>query len=264
MMRHDDAMLDSVAALALGVLPRDEAQATADHVRSCAECRALYAELRPVADVVGLAADAPDPDRLAEARRKSRIMDAVRASSPSPADVGAGTAAGTETARRTGRSWLGPALGAVAALVAIAIGIDDANVRGDREQYVARERSFTAKLADSDAARRRADSQVLALVGPGTRRYDVPQGQVATSGGRIYIAIAVPPVPRGKVYQAWTLRAGAKAVAPSITFTPDARGVAIVELPQRATGIAAVAVSVEPVGGSKAPTTTPKFIRKLS
>jgi anti-sigma-K factor RskA len=47
-------------------------------------------------------------------------------------------------------------------------------------------------------------------------------------------------------------------------LAPLASGVAIVELPVDATGLAAVAVSVEPAGGSRAPTTTPKFIRKLS
>ena len=59
-------------------------------------------------------------------------------------------------------------------------------------------------------------------------------------------------------------REGAKAVAPSITFTPSADGSAIVAVPPISAPLAAVAISVEPQGGSKAPTSTPTFIRPLS
>ena len=51
---------------------------------------------------------------------------------------------------------------------------------------------------------------------------------------------------------------------PSLTFTPNADGVAVVQLPVDADKVGVVAVSVEPDGGSKAPTTTPTFIRPLS
>jgi anti-sigma-K factor RskA len=53
-------------------------------------------------------------------------------------------------------------------------------------------------------------------------------------------------------------------MAPSVTFTPNSDGVAIVALPVDATRVGTVAVSVEPDGGSKAPTTTPTFVRPLS
>ena len=93
----------------------------------------------------------------------------------------------------------------------------------------------------------------------------MPRGLVARSNGRIIIALQrLPALPKGKVYQAWTLRRGAKAVAPSITFTPDPSGLVFVELPGSAADLAAVALSVEPMGGSKAPTTTPAFVRPLS
>jgi anti-sigma-K factor RskA len=81
---------------------------------------------------------------------------------------------------------------------------------------------------------------------------------VLTHGDRLYLAMhGLPAPPRGRVYQAWTLAKGAKSVAPSVTFTPAGGGIAVVRLPEAATTIAAVAVSVEPEGGSKQPTTTP-------
>jgi hypothetical protein len=45
-------------------------------------------------------------------------------------------------------------------------------------------------------------------------------------------------------------------MTPSVTFAPEG-GVVLVRLPQSATNVAAVAVSVEPTGGSQQPTTTP-------
>ena len=80
----------------------------------------------------------------------------------------------------------------------------------------------------------------------------------------ILLSSPLPPLPKGKVYQAWTLPKGAKAVQPSLTFSPNADGVAVVALPVDASKVGAVAVSVEPEGGSKTPTTTPTFVRPIS
>ena len=84
-------------------------------------------------------------------------------------------------------------------------------------------------------------------------------------GDRVYFALSkLPALAKGKVYQAWTLPKGATKVVPSVTFTPNADGVAVVALPVDAHGVGAVALSVEPEGGSKAPTTTPTFVRPLT
>ena len=79
-----------------------------------------------------------------------------------------------------------------------------------------------------------------------------------THGPRLYIAMHdMPMPPRGKVYQAWTLAKGAKTVAPSKTFMPATTGMTVVRLPEAATTLAAVAVSIEPEGGSRQPTSKP-------
>jgi anti-sigma-K factor RskA len=91
-----------------------------------------------------------------------------------------------------------------------------------------------------------------------SKHYEGTEGEVVTRGSRLYIAMHdLPALPHGKVYQAWTLPKGAKAVEPSVTFVPDSRGVAIVAVPADARITTLVAVSVEPDGGSKAPTTKP-------
>ena len=52
-------------------------------------------------------------------------------------------------------------------------------------------------------------------------------------------------------------------MAPSMTFMPSDRDETIVRLPESAETVAAVAVSVEPAGGSKQPTTKPIGIATL-
>ncbi len=243
MRPHDDALLDSVAVLALGALPEPEAREAAAHVRSCEVCRVLYAELRPVADLVGLSAPAGATDELTSARMKARLLSVVRSAAPAALAPAAVRDSGR---RRSSAAWFGAA---AAVLLAALIGADDVAVR--------------ARAHDSVAVRQSDVAALTALLAPG-RHFGVPQGEVFTHDGHVYIAMHVPAAPSGKVYQAWTLAKGAKAVAPSVTFVPAADGVAFVELPVDAAGLAAVAVSIEPAGGSKAPTSTPKFVRKLS
>lgn len=71
------------------------------------------------------------------------------------------------------------------------------------------------------------------------------------------VAHGLRALPSGKVYQMWTLAKGAAKVAPSVTFVPDSAGNAQVVVPADPATTAATAISVEPVGGSKQPTTKP-------
>ncbi len=80
----------------------------------------------------------------------------------------------------------------------------------------------------------------------------------SSSNHRIYVlAHGLPPLPSGKVYQMWTLARGATKVAPSVTFVPDKTGNALVTVPADPATTAETAISVEPAGGSKQPTTKP-------
>lgn len=78
------------------------------------------------------------------------------------------------------------------------------------------------------------------------------------SGHRIYVvAHGLPPLPSGKVYQMWTLAKGATNVEPSVTFVPDSAGNALIPVSANPSTTAEAAISVEPLGGSKQPTSKP-------
>ncbi|MBV9719955.1 MAG: anti-sigma factor [Candidatus Eremiobacteraeota bacterium] len=230
MMSHDE-MLDNVAAYALGVLSPAQAAMTARHLETCEQCREEYRFLRPAVTAIAYSAQAEGAQAPAipSALLKARIMKQVRATTPR---------------RFPMHVW--PAYAVAAACLALAIIAGAADFR------------LNARL-DRDRAQLAAQAAVMAdLSAPDSQRYAFAGGQVFTRGERLYIAMHdLPQPPRGRVYQAWTLAKGAKTVAPSLTFLPAAGRVAIVKLPQNATNVAAVAVSVEPVGGSKQPTTKP-------
>jgi Anti-sigma-K factor rskA len=88
--------------------------------------------------------------------------------------------------------------------------------------------------------------------------YAIGNGDVITRGSRIYLALrALPEPPKGKVYQAWTVARGSPKMIESPTFSPDARGVALIVLSADARVTTEVSVTLEPDGGSKEPTSKP-------
>lgn len=240
MIDHDE-LFDNIAPYALGVLPPAQAQAVEAHLQSCERCRDEYRSLRPAVTAVAYSAeactDATTGAVVASPLLKSRIMKRVRAEAASQPS---GRAAASQPPRQ---AW--PAYALAAACLALAI------VTG-----------FTAmslnRRLNRDLAETAAQTQTIAdLTAPGAQRHLFAGGEVVTNGDRIYIAMRdLPEPPPGRVYQAWTLARGAKTVAPSRTFMPRS-GTTVVPLPEAAGRTGAVAVSVEPTGGSLQPTTKP-------
>jgi anti-sigma-K factor RskA len=240
MNRSHDELLDDVAVYALGALPAADAARVRAHLLECPECAAEYVALRDTTATLALAAQAypPGSDGVqVSALLKGRIMRDVRATIEPQAADGV-------VPRRSAIVW--PAYLVAAACVAIALISTTSNI------------SLNARLNQSRAQFATEQAMLADAVSPQARRIAMPGGTVIVRAGHMYIMmqnLAAPP--KGKVYQAWTLARGAKTVAPSLTFTPNAQGVAIVAIPADARNLAAVAVSVEPAGGSKAPTTKP-------
>lgn len=253
--RTDHDMLDEVAIYALGTLPPADAARVRAHIATCSECQEEYRRLRSTAALIGLTAETEGDARYCPSTLlKPRIMRAI-AEQSAPAPV-----------RESGpKMW--PAYLVAAACLAIAIVSSMANI-----SLTAQNRQMQAELSrNADGSKKLAEtlaqtrSTLADLLSGDAKRYDVNGGQIVTRGAHVYIAMrSLPQPPRGKVYQAWTLAKGAKKVAPSYTFVPDANGVAVVALPVDARTMAAVAISVEPEGGSKQPTSKPIAVVPLT
>ena len=226
---NDHAMLDDVAVYALGALPPAEAQRVREHMATCPQCQEEYAQLTAAATAVGLAAEtsgnaATCPSTLL----KPRIMRLVRADAAKPAEI---------VKPKAKPVW--PAYLVAAACLAFALITSAWNL----------------------ALNGRLNSQAQVT----EKHYVIASGEIVTRGDRIYMAMrSLPAPPPGKVYQAWTLAKGEKRVAPSVTFVPDVHGTTLVALPVDASSLAAVAISVEPEGGSKQPTSKPIAVVPLT
>ena len=255
-----ETMLESVALYALGVLPREEAALVAAFIANDDEARREYYDLRAAAIALAHTADEP-VDSARSARLKERLMAKVRAD--------AATAPGQLRLARPAFSptWMwGAGLAAAAAIVLSVVTVaQDVNTRGELAAAQRRVSTLQTELAESQRSAAAESRTLTDLQAPDARRYAVPEGTVVVRHDRVYFALSkLAPLPKGRVYQAWTAAKGSATMAPSVTFTPNTDGVAIVALPVDATRVGTVAVSVEPEGGSKAPTTTPTFVRPLS
>ena len=256
-MNERERQLEQVALYALGVLPAPESDAVAEQIRNDPSLRAEYNDLREAVDAVALVAEEP-VDSARSARMRERLLARVRADAAAP-----------HVARAPSPSfaaaWWGVGLVAAAAIVfAIVTVVQDVALRSDLAAAQRRAAALQAQVAQAERVSARDRQTLTDLLSPDAQRYDVAQGTVLVRGRRLYFALTkLPPLPRGKVYQAWTAAKGSGTMVPSVTFTPNAQGVAVVALPVDAARIGTVALSVEPDGGSKAPTTTPMFVRPL-
>lgn len=255
---HAEAMLDDVAVYALGALPSDQARRVREHLRSCKICASEYLRLKPAASAIGFSAEtAGDARSCPSTLLKPRIMAKVRADAP---------VRQTRTAPAMRQSFW-PAYLVAAACLAIAIVTSVWNVAVTGQLHQAQQEAARASARSRELARSLADERTTLsdLLGADARRYAAGNGEVVARGSRLYVTmhdLAEPP--RGHVYQVWTLPKGAKAMVPSSTFVPDAHGVAVIALEADARTTAAVAVSVEPEGGSKRPTTKPILVVPLT
>lgn len=235
MTASHDEMLDSVAAYALGVLPVSERDAVEQHLRSCAECAAEYAFLRPAVTALAYSAESCEDSRsgaaVASPMLKARIMSRVRAQA-------------SAARRSTPRNWAVGALAAACVVFAVITGVANLTLRRDVQATRAHAAQQAQTIAD--------------LTAGDARRYAFSGGEVIARGARLYLVmrdLRRPPVDR--VYQAWTLPRGSTRMAPAGTFLPSGGGTTLVRLAQNPQSVTAVAVSIEPVGGSKQPTTKP-------
>jgi anti-sigma-K factor RskA len=257
-MNAHEELLDSVAVYALGALSKSQAAAVRAHLRTCTECRAEYDALRPAVDALALSAEACTDGRTGPAPSallKARVLRTVRQESRSDSAT-----------RSPGRlSW--PALTVAAAAIVLAVWTAALNLilRSDLTQT--HDQLAQLKVQITGTNRRLAAQKIMIadVMNADAKRFPVSGGEVIRRNDHLYIAMdGMRPPPKGHVYQAWTQSNGSRKMSASITFMPDRAGVALVSLPVNAATVAAVAVSVEPEGGSKAPTTKPEFVVKLS
>ncbi len=230
-----DRFDDLKEAYALGTLPEDERLWFEGYLAEHPELHAEVEDLVSVANLLALAP--PEHEPPPELRRKllSRIEGAPGAAHTERSPLGARL-----------RGLFGPggpvaaAIAAAAVLLAV-VGLLtwNASLRGENEDLRGElQNRRTHELQGSGAAR------------------DVRGEVIELGDGRAaLVAENLPSVPEDRVYEAWLMRG--QHSEPAGLFEPREEGTAAVPLEGSLEGADAVAVTVEPSGGSSSPTDDP-------
>jgi len=236
---------EDLALYALGGLEGEERVALEKHLESCAGCRRELEQLRGDMALMALSAAGPTPPR----RARQRLLEAV-AREPKPG------AAPARVGWRTFVPWVAAAALAVG-LVVVWLQNSDLHRRiaglqsqaAQQQVELQQAREVVSTLTASDAMR-------VTLVAAKTPPQ--PQGKafyVRDRASLIFLASNLQVLPAQKVYELWLVPTSGAPI-PAGTFKPDAHGSATVINPPLPGGVQAkaFAITVEPEGGSSAPT----------
>lgn len=253
-MSRSDEYRELLEGYALGALDREEAAAVAAHLPECAECRKALEEARwTVAQLAYLAPPAEPSDML-----RGRLVGTVRAEAR----------AGARPAKPGMPLWV---LAGVAAMLLFTLytAWDAREVQkqlAGANQHAARVLEDNRRLlAELELARREAieaDPRSVRFVS--AEKQAAPM--VALWHAKLGILLTgqnVPDPAGNRTYQLWLIpKAGGKPV-PCHTLRPDRDGtvrVLVTQPPELLANTKALAITIEPEGGSPAPTSSPVWV----
>ncbi len=252
------ALEGHAAAYALDALPAGEAAAFERHLATCALCRRLAAEFGATAGRLATAV-APAP---AAPRLRARLLAAAERDL-APSTVAPPLPRVQE--QRRPQPWfqrLGATGWLAAALLLCSVGLGVWNAALLRQAQT--QRALLAEYESALAAA--AEGRVVVLAPTEAAPGSLRQGRLAlivapTSGESRLIVTGLPPAPAERTYQLWLIAGGLPQDAG--IFLGAAQAVETVPVRGDPARAEVVAVTVEPRGGSRAPTTQPIFTARL-
>jgi anti-sigma-K factor RskA len=237
----DDEQLELYA---LDLLDDSERAEVELRLASDATARERVRQLRGVASMLALEIE----PMQASPGLKTRILDAARAdleredAAEPPAPAAPIQLAVERERRRPARNWAGWAAAAALAVALVGSLLWNAQLRGDLND---RPKLPTYGVTTSGAAVGATGSVIV----------------VDKQSAALLTLSNLPALDRGKVYQVWLIAGSAE---PNTTFTPDRTGHAQVAVQGDIAAYQTLAVTVEPTGGSLAPTSEPIILSTLA
>jgi anti-sigma-K factor RskA len=230
-----DRFEDLKEAYALGALPEDERLWFEGYLAEHPELQAEVADLASVANLLALAPQQHEPSP--ELRRN--LLSSIE---------GATGAAPTERSPLAARlrGIFGPGGRAAAAIAAVAVlavvGLLTWNVSlsGENEDLRGELQNRRTHELQGSGAARDVRGEVI---------------EVGAEGRAVLVAENLPSVPEDQVYEAWLMRG--EDAEPAGLFEPREEGTTAMPIEGSLEGADAVAVTLEPSGGSSSPTSDP-------
>lgn len=251
-MVHDDYK-EMLPAHALSSLDEEDSRALNQHLAECDECRRELADWENTAAELALGANPAEPS----SHVRARIMNAVRKEKQSPRES---RVVSFPQNRKDMWTSLRP-IGAIAAGVLFLVFIIWIVVLMQQNRELRRSNEALARaMESSDRSNQFVEilntpgAKVTLLQGSGPASGASAQLAYATSGRALLLTNGLPPTPADKEYQLWYI-VGKNAPIPGSTFATDASGRGELRdfVPQQAMESAVFAVTLEPAGGSSAP-----------
>ena len=240
----DKSFEDLKEAYALGALPDDE-RATVEAYLALHPER--QAEVDDLAGVAGLLALAP-PEYEPPADLRRRVMQTVESEAARP------RAARRQARSPFGRLWdlRNVALGAAALLV---VGLLSWNVllQGDL-------RDLRGEVEEARTAERAQETREIALGGTWAEQGARAEVTALKDDRAILVVEDMPSMPEGRTGQVWVIHD--EKPEPSGLLEPSGN-MAATAITTPLEGADAIAVTVEPAGGSDEPTTDPVLVQEL-
>jgi anti-sigma-K factor RskA len=236
---------------ALGVLEGDELQAIESHLASCADCEQKVAEARGRVALLAFSAEPQEPSLAVRQRLLAKVRaekDPARARSEVMPE------------RAPSRFWNFAFGTAAIALAIFAIFLWNSNEKMkrelDRQEALAKDQIAATEKARHIAALMMSPQTVTVSLAPKAPMATEP-GRVlynAQQGALIY-AGTLPQLAAGKSYELWVIPQTGNPI-PAGVFSAEPNGDANVVMPQIPVGVSAkaFAVTIEPAGGTAAPT----------
>jgi anti-sigma-K factor RskA len=249
-MSVHEQFAEDLSLYALGSLEGAERAALEKHLESCASCQQELRQLHDNMAMLALSASGPAPPR----RSRERLLAAI-AKEPRLRAV---------PKRRISWAPVGWLAATAAVIVAAVLWQQNADLRqrvGTLEARSSQQSAELERVKTDYAVFSSPEALQITLVSTGTPQ---PQGRafyLQSSGRLVFLANNMPALPADKVYELWLIPPDGKPL-PAGVFQLDAHGNGKVVNPPLQPGVQPklFAVTVEPRGGSAAPTTKPMMI----
>jgi len=256
-----DELKELIPLHAIDLLDADEQAAVRGHLDAgCPRCAAEMAAITGTLDLLPLALPEEEPSPMA----KARLMAAVRQE---------GSAAARPPARtplQASSRWAAWGTAAAAALTGalIAATITSAVMMRRQDELMDQMASLRREVQEAKQTIQLVSSpfmKVANLLGQGEKSEQAARlfWDPERGSWQLYAA-NLPAAPAGRTYQLWVITdAGRKISAGTFDTRLEAAAAGRVTIPSDAGRPAAAGVTVEPVGGSEQPTTTPFLVGSI-
>jgi anti-sigma-K factor RskA len=225
-MSEHQAIEELLPGYALGCLDAEEEKAIREHLASCQPCRERLESFREVSDRLSLAVPMAQPPKSLEGRIMRRIDN---------------TLLGRRLSSRWVQRFRHPALAAMAAVLIVALAVGNIVQLAKAPLMPPQPRSgrlMTATLAGTEQAREAYGTIVL---DPKDNK-----GVLAVNG--------LPILDAAHQYQLWLIRDGQRRSGGVFSVDDEGYGSLLLTVPDDFKDFRSFGISIEPLGGSQAPT----------